>query len=289
VASKGYKSNGFTLLEIIIAITILAIISTLTATNIQKSVKFKAKLDLDLADYAAVRDALAIISEDINKAFHWVDINEELKKKMISEAAAKGQPPPFATPIPGSVTAQTIPTEKLTAFVGDKESLYLTTLSHQRTRIDSAESDQAKIGYYIKEVKSMHDGKPTKALIRRESIILDDDVTKGGTETLLLENIKLLKFRYLGGDEKDWLDEWKSTSSIDSKFSNKFPEAVEISIETERDKRNVKLATVAAVHSPNNDLFANKTAASGSAGQNGSTTQNGATTTTTITAKAPGG
>lgn len=248
------SKKGFTLIEVIISVVILAIISTLTAANIQKSLKFKSKLDQDLADYSAVRDALIIMTQDINEAFHWVDVNQLVDKKMNEDAQKAGKGIPFPSPSPLNGVA-IIPSEKLTAFVGDKESLYLTTLTHQRLVVNSLESDQAKIGYYLKDVKSLHDGKTVKSLIRRESTILDDDVTKGGKETLLLENVKSLAFKYLGGDNKEWVETWKTLNSLDPHTDSTFPNAVEIKITTERDGRTVKLSTVAAIHAPNNDPF----------------------------------
>jgi len=247
------SNKGFTLLEIIIAVVILAIISSMTALNIQKSIKFKAKVERDLEDYAGVRDALVIITRDINNAFHWIDINEEIKKSMNADAQAQGKAPPFGTPNPQGINSNAVPTEKITGFIGDKDSLYLTSLGHERTVTDSKESDQAKVGYFIKDVKSVHDGQSTKALIRSESVFLDGEVGKPGKETVLLEHIKSMTFKYLGGDDKEWVNSWKTDSPEGDVQHNKFPDAVEVNIATSRDGREVSLSTIAAVHMPNNN------------------------------------
>ncbi len=249
------SKNGFTLLEILIAVLILAIISTLTAVNISKSLKFKKKIEVQIDDYAGLRDALNIMTHDINTAFHWIDINDEIKKKLIQEAQAAGKPPPNFSGSAQRNSDPPIPTEKLTGFVGGPDSLYFTTLSHSRTTVNAQESDQAKIGYYIKDVRSAgKERNNVKALIRRESTVLDDDVTKGGKETVLLEYVQSLKFRYLGGDNKDWVETWKSSGgALDDRTSNKFPDAVEISLAIARDGRELKLSTLAAIHMTNND------------------------------------
>lgn len=245
-------SKGFTLIEVMIAVLILAIISMLTTSNIQRSLKVKAKIDQDIEDYASLRNALHVMSHDIESSFHWVDITEEVKKKLIEEAQAKNKPVPFQQTAPN---AQRIPTEKLTAFIGNSDSLYVTTLSNVRTMVDVSESDQAKIGYYLKDHKSLKTQQSSKALIRRKSTVLDDDVTKGGKETLLLEGVKTLKFRYLGGDNKDWTDTWKSLESLDDKTKNRFPNAVEITITQKRGDKEFTLSTIAAIKMPNNDPF----------------------------------
>lgn len=121
---------------------------------------------------------------------------------------------------------------------------------------DSPESDQAEISYFLKSVKTS-DGKSTQALVRRSSPILDEDVTKGGTETVLLGHVVSLKFAYMGGEPgDDWKSDWKSSEGLDDKTKGKFPVAVEISLETDNDGVKTKLSTIAAVHMPNNEPIA---------------------------------
>jgi len=276
------NSKGFTLLEILIAVTILAIISTLTAININRSVKFKNKIEQDLDDYAAVRDALIIMTHDINTGFHWVDINAELKKQLAGSTpgGSPGASPPPAQNTTSTSMGEIVPIEKLTSFEGDADSLYLTTLSHARTIINTQESDQAKIGYYIKDVKALHGGQMTKALMRSESTVLDGEAKKGGKETVLLENIKTLKFRYMGGDDKDWVEKWMSAETGDDTQRNKFPDAVEITLATERKGREITLSTMASIHDTNNDLLA-------SFSPNGNTTPTGSPTATPLPTPIP--
>lgn len=237
------------MVEILIAVLILAIISTLTAVNISRSVKFKNKIEQDLDDYAAIRDALVLITHDVNLAFHWVDVNAELLKQIRSSATP--------TPVPPNYYARDyVPTENLTSFQGDTESLYLTTLSHVRTVKNSQESDQAQIGYYLKDVKTLQ-GETTKALVRSESVVFDGELKKGGKEVVLLENVKSFKLRYLGGDDKEWAESWKSLETDDVTMKNKFPDAVEITIQTSHKGKQISLSTVASIHNTYNDLTAN--------------------------------
>jgi hypothetical protein len=249
----------------LISVVILAIISTMTAMNIKKSVIYKKKIELDLDDYAAVRDALAIITRDINHAFHWADITEEIKKQIAADYQAQGKVPPFPVNQPGQATTNgpAVTTDLLTVFTGDKESLYLTTLSHSRIVANSPESDQAKVGYYLKSVKAIHDGKETKGLIRAESSYIDGDMKKFDTETVLLEHMKAIKFRYLGGEDIDWVESWKSDSP-DAQNHNLFPDAVEVTLSVDHDGREITMSTVAAVHMPNNNPFTQPSASPGS-------------------------
>ncbi|MCC6278595.1 MAG: GspJ family type II secretion system protein [Oligoflexia bacterium] len=251
---RRLNQRGLTLIEVMIAVVIIAIMSALTSVSIQKSTRYKKKIEQDLDDYAGVRDTLIIMTRDINQAFHWHDVTEIIKNKMINEAKQAGKPPPFQTRPDNQPTP--IPTEKLTAFIGESDSLYFTSLNNARVTTNSPQSDQAKIGYYIKSVKSAANGEPTKALIRRVSPVLDEDVTRGGKESVILEGIKEFKLRYYGGkDEREWQPSWKSVDTSDSRTLYMFPDAVEISITITKEKREISLSTVAAIHMPNNDPF----------------------------------
>lgn len=264
ISPTAHSQRGFTLIEVMIAVLILAIIAILTAQNLQTSIKYKAKIDQDLQDYAGVRNSLIVISGDINRAFHWIDINQEIKNKIAND------PKPGQTPGQGQQQQQApapnpnsnvIPYEKLTAFVGEKDSLYFTALSHVRTIAESQESDQAKVGYFLRTAKSINNGQPTRALVRSEAIFLDgEDITKPGKETVLLEDVESLTFKYMGGENKEWVEYWKSTT-LGEATSNKFPNAVEITIVTKKKEKVTKVSTVAAVHMPNNEPFGKPSAA----------------------------
>jgi prepilin-type N-terminal cleavage/methylation domain-containing protein len=223
------KQQGFTLIEILIAVIILAFMATMTGSSISRSLKLKAKLDKEIEDDSQLREVVALMTKDINLAFHWSDPQSILKQQIIQEALVKNKPNPY----PNFDKQEFIPNEKLTAFMGEASAVYFTTLSNERQFKNSQESDQAEVAYYLKDMRSLKEKKMTKTLVRRISPILDGDVMQGGKETNLLENIKSLKFRYLSEESKDlsensWLESWKSQDTIDIKMRNKFPAAVEV-------------------------------------------------------------
>jgi hypothetical protein len=88
--------------------------------------------------------------------------------------------------------------------------------------------------------------------------VIDDDLTKGGQETVLLENVEKFELRYLGpGKEKEWVPQWISTERGDALTKGKFPFAVEITIEVQDKSSNSKdkplrMTIVAAIRNPNN-------------------------------------
>lgn len=247
------NEKGMTLFEVLIVTLLLAVMGMLTFNSIRETTRSKVKIERNLDSIAGVRDALHIMTRDINMAFHWRDVNEDLKNAIVSEARAANKPIPpsmAATPNPYSTK---IPTEKITSFIGTEKDLHFTALSNMRTIKDSPESDQAEIGYFLRSVKTSGGGN-TQALIRRTTPVLDEDVTKGGDETILLGNITQFKLAYIGDQpDDDWKSEWKSLEGLDDKTRGKFPAAVEITIETEFEGIKTKLSTIASIHMPNNE------------------------------------
>lgn len=243
------RKKGFTIIEVVIALSIFAILAVTVGTTINSTLKRKKKTEFESDIQTSMQTALTIMQTDISKAFKWVDINEEIKRKMDKEKAPTqpGQAPQGTFPIADSK----IPYEKVTSFIGKSNSLYFTSLSNARTIANSPYSDQAKIAYYLKNVSSYKDGKPTQAIVRVVDPYLDEaDIEKlEGTPTAILEDVKSLEFGYYDSEDEKWLKEWKSTAD-DSKTKDKFPPAVEIKITIEINQKEYKGSAVAMITTP---------------------------------------
>jgi prepilin-type N-terminal cleavage/methylation domain-containing protein len=274
------NQKGFTLLEVLIVISILASLTIMTAQSIQKATNSKVKLDMQTQDVGQLRDALKIMQRDIQLAFHYRDLNEEFnkivrenRKKALSPNSAAPQtpnpsnpsesqqpPPPPAPPNPSNPTAAPtyqfdanncllpIETDPLckknpnrkdseTHFVGKNEELYFVTQNVGRISENPPTADFQKVGYFVKPCKRITTDNQTQetsinCLMRRNSSIVEGDVTKGGEEAVLIEDVTSFKLRYLGIGKQDWISDW---SSRDGEFKGKFPEAVEIEIAIEKE------------------------------------------------------
>src|SRR4051812_37867683 len=123
--------KGFTLLEVLIALVILASLSALTATSIQRSLKMKTRIQGDIDRDSQLRNAYRLIERDLNSAFHYRNISQELQDELAKATPIAGAPPtpPPATDIAGSVAP---PPRQLTQFIGDEESVHFTSLNHVR-------------------------------------------------------------------------------------------------------------------------------------------------------------
>ena len=153
-----------------------------------------------------------------------------------------------------------------------------TSLSYTRTKAQDPASDQAEISYYLERCKSrLNKEKTSTCLWRRAFPYIDEDLTQGGEARVLLEDVKLLKFRYRGtGEETEWLTQWRSNDSGDTRTQNKFPHAVEIHLEildeTNPNSKLITLRKVASIKFPNNQPPQNQNNPQG--GQNPSGGQN---------------
>lgn len=250
--------SGFTLLEVLIALTILAVLSVLTTQAIRSALKNREWLSADIDRDARLADAVRIISNDLRKAFHHRDIFT----KMYNEIVAPSPPPagqttagnsgtnpnqPPAGPTPISLgTPKPIPPE-LTGFSGSANAVHFTALSNVRTLRDIPESAQAKIGYYLSSCRSRAEKKSSggSCLMRSITPVLDDDLTKPGSETVLAENVEEFKLRYFASEKDEPVEAWRSGKDGDSLTKDRFPDAVEFTL-TLHDKSDPKDKTVTA-------------------------------------------
>lgn len=266
---KNIYHSGFTLVEVVVAMAILAVLSLLTSQALKSAVDNKIFIGVEVNRDSQLADTLHIIRTDIAQAFHYRDIPYELE--LLAQSTGTPQaatPPPIGAPplAPPPLTPQQAPqagaatprpsATPTTGFIGDAESVYFTTLSNVRTLRDSQESDQAKVGYFVKACKTGPKSLPTKCLYRTLAPILDEDIDKPGPETLLLENVEEFKLRYLGPEREDFVTTWKTGKNGDDISKDKFPYAVEITL-TIHDKSNPKdheetVTVLAPIHFENN-------------------------------------
>ena len=271
---------GFTLVELMIAITILAFISMFTAQSIRQAARSKVKIQKDLDVSSVARDALNILRADIRSAFHYRDINIELYNKAIAERKKRStqdtpqdQTPPEDEETPAPTTPQTSndnnnnlePKKEvvLTHFLGEEDNLHFTTLNNIRMFSNSQISDQAEVGYYVKSCSSRIDKSiKSNCLWRRHSPYIDDRVDKGGDAIVLLENVTEFKLRYKGRQkEEEWVGNWKTNENGDEVTRGVFPYAVEIRLTVEQKNesksknqktKSVSMFMIAPIRFPNN-------------------------------------
>jgi hypothetical protein len=245
----------------------------LSAQAMKSAVDNRVQLSSDIQRDQRLSDTFRVMRADIANAFHYRDmqtqmINEILKPtpdpdKAQTQSQTQTQTNTATMTVTGTGAASPLGTPRptpiqVTNFVGEAESLYFTTTTNARTIRDSQESDLAKIGYLTKTCTAMgpRGGGSSKCLYRSVSPYLDADVTKGGVETMLVENVEEFKFRYLGPDQEDYVATWKTDSNGTEQTKDVFPYAVEITLtlHNKNDKKDkpVTGTILAPINFPNN-------------------------------------
>ncbi len=220
--------NGFTLIEVLLALAIFTIIGIATAKHIQqiRNTKEAAFNDLDL--YSGVRAAISMVRIDLSQAFHvpYDDLGDEAKAAVIQNV-----------PVPHTI------------FDGRKNQIIFTSLSHRAYYAASRESEQAEISYFLQERR----GFKFPSLMKRESLFIDENLYEGGTVYTLVDNVSNFELAYWDEKASRWVDDW---SSDDGQFRDRFPLAVRLKF-TAEDSRNKKLSleTEFKLAFPNNTSF----------------------------------
>lgn len=189
--------RGLTLLEVGLAVAILAMMATLTWGSIARSFdsyELIARVD---DRYHNVRVAMNRMARELSMAY--LSANERHKGR-----------------------------ERLwhTVFRAKDDSPFhrvdFTAFAHQILRQDAKESDQCEISYYG---ESAPDERNVIHLMRREDPRPDPKPDEGGRSYVLAENVKDFKLRFFDPKQDDWTDEWDTEKP---EFVGRLPQMVEI-------------------------------------------------------------
>jgi len=267
------KPQGFTLLEVVIALALLAFLSYFTAQAIQKGVQAKGKIQDQIDRETELREAVGLIVRDLQRAFNYRDINIELNNRAVelrtqspaggpAPTPAPGSPVPTPTPVLNQAGGQSNFQKKeevvVTQFIGIADRVDFSSLSLTRTSSEDRVSDQAEIGYKVDRCRSrINRDKSSQCLFRRVTPFIDENIQEGGTQTVLIENVESFQLRYMGpGFTEEWLRAWSSTGQENTNLKGVFPFAVEITLtilDTKFDPpRKLAMTSVAQLRFPNN-------------------------------------
>jgi general secretion pathway protein J len=211
------RARGFTLLEVVIAVGITAMIGVLIGAAFQSGYRAKELVEGEADRYRALRTGTDRMVREISAAF----VSDHYDTRRYRDQ-----------------------NDRPTNFIGKRDRLLFTSMAHQRLYADAKESDQMVVEYYTKSAPGP-DGKNQLNLMRREDANLDDKMDRGGNEDVLMEGIRRIDFAYWDSDKKDWVDEW-DTRRIEKKSI--LPVRVRLSVyavdETGREARYVTQARI---------------------------------------------
>jgi general secretion pathway protein J len=183
--ARRHVSRGLTLLEVMVAVGILAMVAVLTYGAFDGLSRGKRNLGRLNDRYHQGRAALSRISMELSSAF-----------------LSLHQPP----------NEQQI--HRLTIFAGSNQSpadrIDFTSFSHRRLVRDSHETDQNEISYFGSPDPNVS-GKVD--LARREAAMIDLEPKRGGEVNVLAEDIDLFDVKYLDATTGMWTETWDSSQS----------------------------------------------------------------------------
>jgi general secretion pathway protein J len=177
--------RGITLLEILVAIAILAMVSVLIYGAFDGMTRGKKGVGRVNQRYREGRLAIRRLARELPSAF--LSAHQPLNQSLIVRE---------------------------TLFVGENSTpadrLDFTSFSHRRFLRDTHESDQNELSYFGSRDP---DASGKTDLARREQNYIDLEADRGGTVQVLAENIDLFDLEYLDPMTGLWQEQWDSTST----------------------------------------------------------------------------
>ena len=201
------RSEGVTLIEAMIAVTILAMVATIVWTAFSQTLRTKARLEVDLDRSHVVQSALERMVRELSSAY-------------------------VSAHRPTSPALLAVHTAFIGSDQGRRDRLDFTSFSHQRLYRDAHESDQNEISYFVAPDP---EDRSLQVLARREQHRIDDDPTRGGRIEIMVEDVEELDFEYLDPASQEWVSSWDTTQAAGQ--PNRLPSQVKIKL-TVRDHRN---------------------------------------------------
>ncbi len=174
------RVRGFTLMEVMVAVAITALMGTIVAMAFQTGLTAKETVETDADRYRQVRVSMNRMAREIGSAF----VSDRYDPKRFRDQ-----------------------NDRPTNFVGERDRLLFTTFAHQRLYTDVKESDQAVVEYFV-EGSSDRNAAGRQDLKRRVNPNVGERMDRGGATDVLFEGVKSVEFAYWDSEKKEWDDEW---------------------------------------------------------------------------------
>lgn len=204
---KLKKINAFSLIEIMIASLLLAMMGVIIMTSFNSSIKAKDNIESISNNFHLARQAINRMGKEVSMAYLSKNLN-------------------------------TLEPAYLTQFKGYKDKLYFSAFGNVVRQKGAKESDQQVIGYFL-----ANDKNGILSLMRAYQPNLNLDVEKITNYQVLCPNVKKIEFSYFDNRTEKWDDNWLSDtkslqagSNMNSGISGKIlvlPSKVKISLITE--------------------------------------------------------
>jgi general secretion pathway protein J len=196
---RSRSARGFTLMEIMIAVAITALMGAMIAMAFQTGFHAKEVVEAEADHYRMLRVAMNRMAREIGSAY----VSDRYDGRRYRDQ-----------------------NDRPTNFTGEEDRLLFTTFAHQRMYTDAKESDQAVVEYFVQQ-SSERGANGRNDLMRRVNPNVEGRMDRGGTTDVLFEGVKKLELAYWDSERKEWEDEW-DTKRMEQK--SKLPTRVRITL-----------------------------------------------------------
>ena len=195
--------RGFTLLEIILAVTVLALVGTMIYGGFSQTALNKARVEKDVDHSRIVHMALERMARELTMAFVSTHVNPSPRPSRRGNGLHRKDH-------------------------GKDDRIDFTSFSHRRLYRDAPESDQNEISYFVTE----HPDEPgVQVLARREQNRIDENPRRGGKSQILVENVEEFNLEYFDPLLTDWVQTWDTEDVLAQ--PNRLPTQVRIRLTVE--------------------------------------------------------
>jgi len=176
--------RGFTLIEVMIAISISAVIGVMVAGAFQRAYAARELVEAQGERIFGARLALGRLAREVSMAFLSEHYDHDRYRDRPTLFRGKSS--------------------------GGRDSLLFTAMAHQRLVRNARESDQSMVEY---TVDSDPDVPGEQALFRREKTHIDDDPDHGGTSAVLCQHVTAFEVSYWDWKKQEWVKEWSTATT----------------------------------------------------------------------------
>lgn len=231
------RRNGFTLIEVLIAIALLSLMSIAIYQVTTRSFELNFKLGSESTDYVSIILSLQTVERDIAQIY-----NPTVGQTLPPDPSSQEGPSEFWSP---QLRSDGMRRARLK---GTKEKITFINNGNFRLEADAPQSDFQKVTWEIKSTKDN-----TYSLNRTtdwDAFRLENGSETPLVPTTLLENMSSAKFSYYRAEKNAWEDEWDSESPY-AKPESRFPELISLKISVPDPTNSAKQQEWELVVKPN--------------------------------------
>lgn len=228
------EESGLTLIEVLIAVTLLAFVSLAISQSTIRAFDVNARLGSESTDYTTIMLSLQALESDL----------EQIYTPLLGAIPPKPDDKPEAF-WSGPVRSDGLRRSRLT---GSGERITFITNNNRRVDADSPQSDFLKVSWEVER-----NSKGTFSLYRSadwDAFHYEESSARKPTRVALMENLTSAKFTFYRKENKSWEERWDSEGPY-VKEESRFPDLISLKIEVPDPTNNANQLPWEIVIKPN--------------------------------------